>query len=78
MDVARTEAADAELARMIERRSRKGEVDRDELEPLYMESVRLVQRPPKGGEPPRLAELLLSPGQRSQGQGRGDTTEHRR
>ena len=28
------------LARMIERRSRKGEVDRDELEPLYMESVR--------------------------------------
>ena len=40
MDVARTEAANAELARMIERRSRKGEVDRDELEPLYMESVR--------------------------------------
>jgi len=25
---------------MIERRSRKGEVDPDELEPLYMESVR--------------------------------------
>ncbi|CAA9455698.1 MAG: hypothetical protein AVDCRST_MAG58-1438 [uncultured Rubrobacteraceae bacterium] len=40
MDVARTEAADAELARMIERRSRKGEVDPDELEPFYMESVR--------------------------------------
>ena len=40
MDVARTEAANAELARMIERRSRKGEVNRDELEPLYMESVR--------------------------------------
>jgi hypothetical protein len=40
VDVARTEAADAELMRMIERRSRKGEVDSDELEPFYMESVR--------------------------------------
>ena len=40
MDVARTEAADAELVRMIERRSRKGEVDPEELEPFYMESVR--------------------------------------
>jgi hypothetical protein len=40
VDVARTEAADAELVRMIERRSRKGEVDPDELEPSYMESVR--------------------------------------
>jgi hypothetical protein len=40
MDAARTEAADAELVRMIERRSRKGEVDSDELEPFYMESVR--------------------------------------
>ena len=40
MDVARTEAADAELVRMIEHRSRKGEVDRDEFEPFYMESVR--------------------------------------
>jgi hypothetical protein len=40
VDVARTEAADAELVRMIEHRSRKGEVDRDEFEPFYMESVR--------------------------------------
>ena len=40
MDLAQTEAADAELVRMIERRSRKGEVDPDELEPSYMESVR--------------------------------------
>jgi hypothetical protein len=40
VDVARTEAADAELVRMIERRSRKGEVDSDEFEPFYMESVR--------------------------------------
>ena len=40
VDVAHTEAADAELVRMIERRSRKGEVDREELEPGYIESVR--------------------------------------
>jgi len=40
VDLAHTEAADAELVRMIERRSRKGEVDREELEPGYMESVR--------------------------------------
>ena len=40
MDGARTEAADAELMRMIERRSRKGEVDPNELDPDYMESVR--------------------------------------
>jgi hypothetical protein len=40
VDVARREAADAELVRMIEHRSRKGEVDRDEFEPFYMESVR--------------------------------------
>jgi hypothetical protein len=32
-------SADAELTRMIERRSRKGEVDPDELNPGYMESV---------------------------------------
>jgi len=43
VDVARTEAADAEVTRMIERRSRKGEVDPDELEPGYMESVRRYQ-----------------------------------
>jgi hypothetical protein len=40
VDVARREAADAELMRMIEHRSRKGDVDRDEFEPFYMESVR--------------------------------------
>jgi hypothetical protein len=40
VDLAHTEAADAELVRMIERRSRKGEVDREELEPVYIESVR--------------------------------------
>jgi hypothetical protein len=40
VDIARTEAADVEMVRMIERRSRKGEVDPDELESLYMESIR--------------------------------------
>jgi hypothetical protein len=30
----------AELKRMIEKRSRKGEVDREELEPSYAENVR--------------------------------------
>jgi hypothetical protein len=39
VDIARTEAADTELVRMIERRSRKGEVDTDELQSFYMESV---------------------------------------
>jgi hypothetical protein len=43
MDGARTGAADAELTRMIERRSRKGEMDRDELDAGYMESVRRYQ-----------------------------------
>jgi MoaA/NifB/PqqE/SkfB family radical SAM enzyme len=40
VDVTRTEAADAELVRMIERRSRKGEVDPDERVELWRESVR--------------------------------------
>ena len=40
MDVAHTEAVDAELVRMIERRSRKGEVDPDEREELWQQSVR--------------------------------------
>jgi hypothetical protein len=40
VDVARTEAADAELVRMIEHRSKRGEVDPDEIEPGYAESVR--------------------------------------
>ena len=43
MDVARIEAADRELVRMIERRSRKGEMDRDEFDAGYMESVRRYQ-----------------------------------
>ena len=40
MDIARGEMVEKELNAMIERRSRKGEVDPDELEPFYMESVR--------------------------------------
>jgi hypothetical protein len=40
MDVAHTEASDAEVVRMIERRSRNGEVDPDEREELWKESVR--------------------------------------
>jgi hypothetical protein len=40
MQVARGEMVEKELNAMIERRFRKGEADRDELEPLYMESVR--------------------------------------
>ena len=40
MNIARTEMVEKELDGMIERRSRKGEVDPDELEPFYMESVR--------------------------------------
>jgi len=39
VDVARTEAADAELTRMIERRARNGEVDPDEREKLWKASV---------------------------------------
>ena len=34
-------AAEAEIERFIERRAQKGETDPDELEPGYMESVRL-------------------------------------
>jgi hypothetical protein len=40
VDVGCTEAADAELVRMLERRSRQGEVDPDEREGLWKESVR--------------------------------------
>jgi len=40
MDVAHAEMVEKELNAFIERRSRKGEVDPDELEPSYMESVR--------------------------------------
>jgi hypothetical protein len=34
------DAVDEELARLVERRARNGEVDPDELEPGYIESVR--------------------------------------
>ena len=40
MDLASGEKIEKEIDAMIERRSRKGEVDPDELEPFYMESVR--------------------------------------
>jgi len=40
VNIARGEMVEKELNAMIERRSRKGEVDPDELEPFYMESVR--------------------------------------
>ena len=41
MDIARGEIAEAQLDAFIERRSRNGEVDPDEADPGYMESVRL-------------------------------------
>jgi hypothetical protein len=40
VDVMREETADAELTRMIERSTRKGEATPDELEAGYIESVR--------------------------------------
>jgi hypothetical protein len=40
VDLLQGERAEAELSRMIERRSRKGEADLDESEEGYMESVR--------------------------------------
>jgi hypothetical protein len=40
MDIAQEQRAEAELRRMIARRTRKGEVDRDENEELWKESVR--------------------------------------
>jgi hypothetical protein len=40
VDVLREETTDAELTRMIERRTRKGDVDPDELEASYVQSVR--------------------------------------
>jgi hypothetical protein len=40
VDIARGEMVEKELNAMIERRSRKGEVDTDEYDPGYMESVR--------------------------------------
>jgi hypothetical protein len=39
VDIARSEAVEADLDRLIERRSRKGEVDRDEQEELWKASV---------------------------------------
>ena len=43
MDVARGETVEADLDRLIERRSRKGEVDPDEQEELWKESVRAYE-----------------------------------
>ena len=43
MDIARSEAVEADLDRLIERRSRKGEVDPDEQEELWKESVRAYE-----------------------------------
>jgi hypothetical protein len=40
VDIARSEAVEADLDRLIERRSRKGEVDPDEREALWQTSVR--------------------------------------
>lgn len=40
MDAARANVVDAELGRLIERRSRKGEVDPDEREEAWKASVR--------------------------------------
>jgi hypothetical protein len=43
VDIARSEAVEADLDRLIERRSRKGEVDPDEQEELWKESVRAYE-----------------------------------
>jgi hypothetical protein len=43
VDVARSEAVEADLDRLIERRSRKGEVDPDEQEELWKASVRAYE-----------------------------------
>jgi hypothetical protein len=40
VDIARSEAVEADLDRLIERRSRKGEVDPEECEELWRQSVR--------------------------------------
>jgi hypothetical protein len=40
VDIARSESVEADLDRLIERRSRKGEVDPDEQEELWKASVR--------------------------------------
>ena len=40
MDIARSEVVEADLDRLLERRSRKGDVDPDEAEEIWKESVR--------------------------------------
>lgn len=45
MDVGCTEAADAELVRMLERRSRQGEVVPDEREEIWKECMRAYTAP---------------------------------
>jgi hypothetical protein len=43
VDIVRSEAVEAELDRLIERRARKGEVDPDEQEELWKASVRAYE-----------------------------------
>jgi hypothetical protein len=43
VDIARSEAVEAELDRLIERRARKGEMDPDEQEELWKASVRAYE-----------------------------------
>jgi hypothetical protein len=43
VDIARSEAMEAKLDRLIERRARKGEVDPDEQEELWKASVRAYE-----------------------------------
>jgi hypothetical protein len=40
VDIARSEAVEADLDRLIERRARKGDMDPDEAEEIWKESVR--------------------------------------
>ncbi len=67
MDASRTEAADRELVRMIERRSRKGEVDPDELDAGYMESVRGYEEKRRQAPRGAAAKLMEATHERSLG-----------
>ncbi len=51
MDIERGEMAEKQLDILIERRARKREVDRDEREELWMESVRRYNAPRRRLEP---------------------------
>jgi hypothetical protein len=67
VDASRTEAADRELVRMIERRSRKGEVDPDELDAGYMESVRGYEEKRRQAPRGAAAKLMEATHERSLG-----------